>query len=286
MNTNFNQIAGFLLFLIMTGYFFYLKGSDYTAGLFWGLAVALKIFPALLLIFVLSEKRYKTFFTILFCVLITWSLPLYFRGIDVYLFYFKIINSLLWYGNSWNASVYGFLFRQFANYDVTQNLLPIKISYQIIFASIFVWYTKKLITLKNTPHAAFSLTLIIMLLLSPLGWMYYFSLLILPLILICKKYNQQDINKVGRWCICLFLLNMPIANVQTRDIEFFMYKITVYSIYFYGLIFLTYLFIQATKNPVSISYANDKVEPKYLLPLELVLCLSVFIVLATLLIHL
>ena len=59
MNTNFNQIAGFLLFFIMVGYYLFLQNKDYWAGFIWGLAIAIKLFPALLFIFVLIKKRYK-----------------------------------------------------------------------------------------------------------------------------------------------------------------------------------------------------------------------------------
>lgn len=286
MNTNLNQVAGFLLFLIMLGYFFYLRQNDHTAGLIWGLAASLKLFPALLLIFALSEKRYKTFVTMLLCLMISSSIPLYSQSIEIYLAYFKMLDSLLWYGNSWNASLYGFLFRQFGNFNLNENVLTIKIGYYSLFIVILFWYKQKIERLKNTTHAGFCLTLLIMLLLSPFGWMYYFTLLIMPLVLVYASFNQQKNKYLSLWLACLFLLNTPIINIQTRYISVVVYKITVYSIYFYGLLLLIYLFLQATKNAMRMPYLDNNVTSNYLLAVEFLLCFSVFVTATTLLMHL
>lgn len=286
MNTNFNQIAGFLLFLIMSGYYLFLQKRDYWAGLVWGLAIAIKLFPALLFIFVLCKKRYKVAICMLLFWILVWIVPFLFRGAELYTFYFQTLDNLVWYGNSWNASVYGFIFRLFVNINTLHNVLTIKIGYQILFIIILSWYAKKLNTLSmENNHHAFCFTLIMMLVMSPFGWMYYFSLLLLPLLVIYQALVDDQNNRTGLWSICLFLLNMPIANVQTRYIEFFVTKITLYSIYFYGLITLIYLFFYAIKINKESPLVRKRSHSLYTMPMELILVLGVFIVLSILLIH-
>ncbi len=285
MNTNFNQIAGFLFFLIMTGYYSFLKKNDYCSGLFWGLAVAIKLFPGLLFIFALSKQRYKIFWTMLFVLLATWSLPLISMGPKIYLQFFKTISTLIWYGNTWNASIYGFLFRLFVDLNNPHNVSAIKISYQIIFIFILLWYSRELYKpkIQINPHYGFCLSLIIMLLLSPFGWMYYFALLFMPLILIYQSLGQDKSNKkIMLWYLCLFLLNLPIANFQTRSLEW-LPKIGLYSSYFYGLVLVLYLFLYTLKVNAKIKLLTEPSNSNYLMPVEFILGFSVFIVFTTLL---
>lgn len=285
MNTNFNQIAGFLLFFIMTGYYFFLKKKDYSCGLFWGLAIALKLFPGLFFIFALVEKRYKVFWTMLIVFLLTWSLPLVTRGSEIYLQYFANLGEIIWYGNSWNASILAYLFRIFVDMNQSNNILLIKVIYYICFVVLFVYYVKKLTQLKT--HYGFCLSLMMMLLLSPFGWMYYFALLLPTLIVIYQNYQQEEesIKNILSWSLCLILLNLPLGNVQARDLSSLFAKLTLGSIYFYGLVMTLYLLfyiVQTSPQPPSL---NSQRKTVYLSVLEVVLTFGVFIVLSTLIQH-
>ncbi len=288
VNSVYNQISGFLLFFIMTGYYFYLRKKDYIAGLLWGLIIAIKLFPGLILIFMLSQKRYKVFAITLLSLLVLLSLPLFVWGEGVYSAYFKIVQQVIWYGNSWNASLYGFLFRLFIDMDSHHDLFLIKSSYLIISLMVFAGYVTMLQTINkvNTTHAAFSLTLIVMLLLSPLGWMYYFGLLLLPFIVIYQMLSQSEMNKTGLWTFCLFALSAPIEHIQTRYVVHALYKSTLYSIYFYGLSALICLLIYGINTKPQIHAMNEVAPSSYMLPLQLILGLDLLIMLFTLIGHL
>ncbi len=115
-------------------------------------------------------------------VLLLSFIPWLVFGSTIYKQYFSMLTCVLWYGDSWNASLYGFLFRLFIDvHDKTQSLIAIKTVYIFLFFSLLFWYLKKS-TGKSTAlnHQPFCLTLIMMLLMSPFGWLYYFPLLILP----------------------------------------------------------------------------------------------------------
>lgn len=71
--------------------------------------------------------------------------------------------------------------------------------YLFCFCILIVWYLKALGANESGPvnHQPFCLTLAMMLFLSPLGWVYYFPLLILPLILTWfVALNSKDIKMI------------------------------------------------------------------------------------------
>lgn len=245
------QFGTILFFLIMTGYYCYLNKQDYLAGFLWGTVIAIKLFPALLFIFVLSEKRYKLFLLMLgFCLLLS-LFPWLESGSLIYKQYFSLIASVSWYGDNWNASIYGFISRLFKNNLPTTNYLSIPIIYGGTFLLALGWYCKKLFQNLARPnstyytHQAFCLTLVMMLLLSPLGWLYYFNLLIFPLVW-CEKNiaSEKERNLALIWLICLFLINAPVDYVHIMNMPTFISKIGFYSLHFYGLLLLTYLIMQ------------------------------------------
>ncbi len=284
MNTSFNQVAGFLLFFLMLGYYYYRKKSnDYFCGFFWGVAVALKLFPGLLFIFVLIEKRYKVFWMMLSIFILSWSLPLFTRGSEIYFQFFNTLGSIVWYGNTWNASLLAYLFRLFVDMNHPNNVLWIKIIYLLFFTLLLFWYIKKLNQLSQS-HYRFCLSLIMMLLLSPFGWMYYFALLAPVLILIYQTFQQEEkLGKIVLWSTCLFLLNWPLENIQTRELSTFFEKSTLYSIYFYGLCMVLGLFLYVIKLNPKTSLLKNTNNEAYIKPVEFILGFSVLIVFSTLL---
>ncbi len=256
MNLSIGQIGGFLLFFIMTGYYFYLKKQDYLAGFFWGIIIAIKLFPGLLIFLALIQKRYQLILIILITFILCWSMPLITHGTNVYSLYFDKIQRVLWYGDNWNSSIYGYLFRLFIDPTSIRNLIPIKATYLIVSVIFFIWYIKTIRTYNNTTygdHRSFCLTLVMMLLLSPMGWLYYFSLLLMPLILLWQSTNENVLNfkKKIYWALSVFLINVPIYYVETKNMHHFILKISFYSLSFYGLILIAYLLsgLSVAPNP-------------------------------------
>ncbi|MCC5013571.1 MULTISPECIES: glycosyltransferase family 87 protein [unclassified Legionella] len=258
MDTAIAQFGSILFFFIMTGYYCYLNNREYSAGLLWGIIIAMKFFPALLFFFVLKQGRYKVFMVMCVTLLVLCLIPWVVLGTTIYKQYFSMMTRVLWYGDSWNASLYGFLFRLFIDvHDKTQSLIAIKTAYIFLFFSLLFWYLKKS-TGKSTVqnHQPFCLTLVMMLLMSPFGWLYYFPLLILPfaclwITAIDKKTNTAQL--LFMWLISLFLLNFPIDYVRTTDMPTFLGKLGFYSFYFYGLLLMAHLL---TRQPI-LPPAND-----------------------------
>ncbi|WP_419420056.1 glycosyltransferase family 87 protein [Legionella sp. D16C41] len=287
------QVGGLLMFFIFVGYYFYLQKKDYVAGILWGIIISLKLFPALLFIFACQQKRYRVLGVMFITFLIAYLIPILTYGNHIYYVYFTILKRVLWYGDLWNASIYGFLFRFLINpQDRNPSLWLFYLLYWTIFVGALVWYIKKLNYLQKFDNQRpFCLTLVMMLVLSPLGWLYYFPLLIMPLINLFKALNKEKLaNKfyIYLWLIALFLANFPLGYSSTQDITLTYFCRTIgYSIYFYSLLLLAFLLSKPTFVNRNNSFTTNPIEKNYLsFPAMLILSFGLFVPMLTFVIHL
>jgi hypothetical protein len=246
MNVAILQFGTVLFFFIIAGYHFYLNNRDYYAGILWGIIIAMKFFPALLFFYVLKQGRIKVFWMMLITLLIAWLIPLLVYGPSIYIFYFSMLSHVLWYGDGWNASIYGFIFRLFIDPHNPYNLILIEVLYVFLFFIFLFWYLKNLgpSEQKHVNHQPFCLTLTMMILMSPLGWVYYFPVLIFPLILtwfVALDDERFSIKTMLLWFLCFFLINFPLYYVKTQNMPHDLMRISLFSTYFYGLLLLTLL---------------------------------------------
>jgi alpha-1,2-mannosyltransferase len=292
INTCLGQLGGILFLLIIGGYYFYLKGRDFLAGLLWGIIIAIKLFPALLFFFALKEKRYKVLLVISLTCVISALLPLLISGINLYSLYFEMLPKIRWYGSNWNASFCGFLFRVFDVYHGNYDLLIMKTIYLVIFLISLGWYYQKMEQEgKNTrDHRAFCLTLVMMVLMSPFGWMYYFSLLIMPFALLwqsidCAAQLGGFNTRAGLMLLSLFLINFPIEYVSIPSMGTILSKLSLHSFYFYGLLILVYL-INTAKLPKQTTHLENSTVIYSKQSILFILGFGLFIPLINFLLHL
>jgi hypothetical protein len=286
MNTTISQMGTILLFFIMAGYYCYLHQKDRLAGLCWGIIIAIKFFPALLFFFVLNQKRYTVFFVMLSTCLLAFLLPLLTEGVDIYSLYLKMLPKVLWFGDSWNASLCGLLFRLFIDETTYTNAGLIKLIYLFFFIILLGWYLKKIYQWQKETahhkvgdHREFCLTLCMMLLLSPLGWLYYFPLLLLPLMILWQSCNTAKTSSTPLlWTLSIFLINFPTGYVEVKNMGSFINKLSFNSLYFYGLLIIVFL-VSRLKVPTKlISFEDEKNNKPYVQSVQLSLILGIFIV--------
>ncbi|MCW8442610.1 DUF2029 domain-containing protein [Fluoribacter gormanii] len=263
MNFVTQQFGCILLFLIMLGYYFYLNRRDYIAGILWGIIIAIKLFPALLFFYVLKQRRQRVLVSMLVTLLIAVFIPVLVYGPVIYNQYFKMMSNVFWYGDDWNASIYGFIFRLVFGGEILPNmsyLIPVNLVYGSVFVLLLLWYWLNLGPTDNDRinHQPFCLTLAMMLLMSPFGWVYYFPLLVLPMTLIwfvaLEKQNIPTKTMVV-WLLCLFLINFPVDYVNSKEMHNLLVRISFFSTFFYGLLFLIYLLAQRKKI-----YGNNEIQ--------------------------
>ncbi|WP_131783572.1 glycosyltransferase family 87 protein [Legionella gresilensis] len=293
MSINLAQIGGLLLFFIIIGYFFYRKNNNFYAGILWGIIISLKLFPALLFIFAWKEKRYQVVVIMIITCLIAHLIPIFTYGINIYSLYFSLLRRVLWYSDSWNASIYGFLFRFLVDpYSRNPDLWLVQLIYYITFISGLIWYIKRLnyLDLDRNNHRSFCLTLVVMLVLSPLGWLYYFPLLIMPLVDLYESSEQGPpiTLDMSLWIISFLFVNFPIGYLAAHQMppDIF-YKLTCFSVYFYGLLIMAYLLSKPKVRHVASNLESNIMGKNYLLfPAMLILSFGLFIPLLVFVTHL
>lgn len=201
-NIKCGQIGALLFFLITLGWIFFREQKTPLAGIFLGIAFSIKLFVGLFLILFLIRKEWailRIFLaTALGCILI--SLLIF--NPETYFNYSHVFGKIQWYSASWNASLLGFFSRLFG-YQNEQNialinlpkLTPIFYFFSVILLFFsFVFFRKKQTLSREITSAsndlAISYTIVAMLLISPLGWIYYFSVLFIPFAIIFY-WNQR-----------------------------------------------------------------------------------------------
>lgn len=246
-----NQVGTLLMVCLMLGYYFYLKNYDYAAGVLWGFIITLKLFPGLLLFYVLRQNRLKLFAIMLGTIAFSFLIPLLIYGIRVYSQFYSALTSIAWYEHSWNASVLGFIHRVFIEIQHIDWIIPAYIMAALVLLSIYLYSLTADNDQEQINHQPFCLTLVMMLILSPLGWIYYFSILLFPLLLIWAKIIKekgQSSQTATLWLTSLFFLNFPSAGSSSYLVAHYYDRTRLIPFYFLGALTLTYLLIIKKKN--------------------------------------
>jgi len=220
-NLLFGQAYLLLFFLLAEGWIAYRSERWKLTGLLWGCAIMLKIFPVLLLAFLIFKRQWKPFLSLIFSCLLFFGVSLFFTGIDVWDFYLKTVLPKASNGEIANSfvdnyqSVFMFLKRIFI-YDKFENPHPAlhanHLFYGIVLAFKIGVVAIGFIVSKGRDKAflPFSFWVVAMILLSPYGSTYVFLLMVFPFMAILQS-GISNIKKILLLGI-LFLINtIPLS---------------------------------------------------------------------------
>lgn len=253
------QISILLFFLLTIAWISIQKNNPKAAGIILGIALSLKIFTGLFIIFFLIRRQWTLLKWYLGTFIMCNLISIFIFGYQEHLKYLSVLNSITWYGASWNASFMGYFSRIFGGSE-NPPIIPIPALTQILSLG-FTIITIGIIYWAARPHddepnyifdLSFSLTIISMLLISPLGWMYYFVILLIPLVVSWQvaNINQKKLQKfflIVAWLCC----TVPHPLVKSVEIDIAITFIWA-GFYFYGLILFLLVIItqiyQAKQN--------------------------------------
>ncbi|MCC5792706.1 MAG: DUF2029 domain-containing protein [Legionellaceae bacterium] len=235
------QLGAPLFCLMMLGYHGYQQHQEKAAAFFWGMAIALKLFPGVVLFFCWQQRRYRlSLLTGAWAGLLS-STPLLFYRTDLYALYLAMMRRVMWYGDSWNASLYGFIMRLCIRTENTDiNLLPYQIVWFLLAVPILFFYLNSR-RLRRAPARSFAVALVLMLLLSPFGWIYYFALLVPAWAMSYTDALKRGLSGLLLWFAMFVLCNVPIDYVIERLMEDQWHRLSLYSLHGYGLLLLLWL---------------------------------------------
>lgn len=192
VNTGFGQVSLLLLPILVLAWLAARNRYSILAGILLGILTALKIIFGIFFIYFLMRREWRALFcfiaTTLLCMLLV--IPVF--GFENYVNYYHTMQNIAWYSSSWNAGIYGVLVRLFGGGELNMPLihwpqLTHKIYWILIIGLIigllgFLSFVKN--KFSNVPTIKcdldFSCVIVTMLLISPLGWLYYFTWLIIP----------------------------------------------------------------------------------------------------------
>lgn len=243
------QFSAILLFLITIAWISARKGQERNAGITLGVALSLKIFTGLFIPVFIVQRRWKLLIWYIGTFFIVNVISMLIIGLDEHIEYLRTVSSITWYASSWNPSLMGFLSRIFGGFEnisiIDAPRIGITLYYivSILLVSILLWFTK----IKDDDIFRFDLiyglTIVSILIISPLGWIYYYELMILPLVV--AWYQSKEVGEKSlRWFLIAawILFCIPHNRIQGKDL--IPIDIFTYAGYpFYGLLLFLITFI-------------------------------------------
>ena len=215
-NLLFGQVYFLLFFLLSEGWLAYEKKQWKSMAFFWSLAILLKVFPALLILFLVFKKQWKSLIYLALGSLLLFGISLFFTGIDIWFFYLKEVLPKASNGEIATAfvdnyqSVFMFLKRIFV-YEAVENpnalfnapiwFSAVMVAFKIGLVSLGYFITRK----SNNNLQILSFWILAMILLSPYGSTYTFILLFFPFLALLKS-DVSNVKKVV-FCTILFIIN-------------------------------------------------------------------------------
>ena len=275
INISAGQVELITLLLLVVGWILGRQQQDKWAGIVLGISFSIKLFVGLFLILFLLRRQWRILKWMLISVFVSALIAMLLMGKPVYWQYLHVFEQVKWYSASWNASLYGFLMRVFGSpleKNATLFYIPDLVSYLTVFGvGIIMWgmlqvtrMQKENVKLQDWVKKydlSFSYTIVAMLLISPLAWIYYFPSLILPLAVVAFYYKCQNENQMlllkGMLGVVLFLSGMPENSLKPHEILSFS-DIAWSSCFFYSLVLLLFLLWKTNKSIERLNSPTDK----------------------------
>lgn len=210
-----------ILLLLLTGTWAADRsGRPAVAGLLLGLATAIKLFPGLLFVYYLLRRRWDVFGWGVFGFVLVNLLTAAILGVEAFESYIQhAVPGVRVYTDWWpNISLSGFWLKLFDGrggrviplwYAPTLARVAIVLSWLVVL-TLLAWAVLR----ARTPadhDVTFGLTLIAMLLLSPVTWDHYCVLLLVPVVIFWRRVPRRTIARVLFWFGVIVLWLTPMV---------------------------------------------------------------------------
>jgi hypothetical protein len=185
------QINVFILFLVSLGFFSLVKNRLPAAGLCFGLAAALKAFPAIILIYLLVRRQWKTSFYMVLAGLLFSLLPVVSYGVGSFVGLFKQWFSISLFqpliidnGGHNNQSLYAMWYRLLVYWfhcagpaSPLLKIASLGSAALLLTVSMTVFIRKKFSAQSPSVIMEFAALCIMMNLFAPIAWVHHFVFL-------------------------------------------------------------------------------------------------------------
>ena len=266
------QTSILVALLVIAGWYFFKKQKESISGIFIALATMLKFYPGLFMVYFLLNKKYKAFWSSIISTGIILVLVFVVTRHDFFRFIFHIMPVDAKYSGAdiGNLSINGFFAKLFLSIKVYYNTGVFAASENYLLKNIFLFITVGLLLIYSAlsmrkytydNDIGFSAFIIVSLLLSPICWNHYLTLILLPLIV----FTKQLIKKSTSYEVIIFLTALFLISIDNGSIYFqkaltiahayipgntmsLFYRLTFFSAQFYGMGLFLYLNFRLIKK--------------------------------------
>jgi hypothetical protein len=224
-NIFFGQAYLLLTALLLEGYMAHKKGRLVWASIWWAISILFKIFPVLIVVFLLVRKQYKQVWYLGIAGLVLFGLSLLVNGTGAWQFYVfdmmpRVNNGEL---NSPYTHVFQSAFMLLKNLFIYDEVLNPGVSHQpwlfvtgiALFKALVIGCCVQVtIRSKADDLASFGLWMVASLLISPNGSSYSLILLLIPLLALRKLAGQSSRSPLFLYAGILLLFQANTISVQ------------------------------------------------------------------------
>ncbi|MFA5632444.1 MAG: glycosyltransferase family 87 protein [Porticoccaceae bacterium] len=266
VNLEIGQVGLFIMLLLVLAWRYLRSGREVLAGFWLGVGAGLKPFLGLFLIALIVDRRWQAVVGFIAGGVVTFVVGLLALGLPNQIEYIRMLGSVDWYAINWNASISGLVHRLLSGNELPglfamPQLSPIVVnvvSGLILAITIFIlckvhsWHES---ALRLRSDFLFAVTSVAMLLLSPLGWMYYFPVLAIVLAVCWIHGGRMSLRNAVTMGGFVFVIVTIFPSALVRSDKF----VTgldwwwTGALYSYALIvlFLAVVFLMVRSQPVS-----------------------------------
>lgn len=178
------QLAFFIFFILALALNFCNTGNKIAGGILIGLAASIKLFCGFFILMLFFAKSWRAFFASALTVAVFALVGAALGGVESYLQYFSMLKTIDWYGVNWNASYTGFFYKILSSeygfgWESARGVWVQVANVLTVLVAAYLSFQMASEVEKNQFNGFFALAVPLMLIISPLGWSYYFPLLFL-----------------------------------------------------------------------------------------------------------
>lgn len=242
----FGQVTFWVMLPMTLGWRALRHCRDGMAGAWFGLATGMKPFVGLLILGLVVQKNWRAFWALLLVVGLSGLFGTAVLGFDANVDYLDYLARVDWLAASWNGSLPGLFSRIFGGslnqpwIDAPVLARALTLASSLIVLAVYGQILAQAHRLSREADADIFLaaTIPAMLLLSPLGWMYYFPMLVFTVLALWRNrfaFAQQRLFYWG-FGVIIGLSGIPTELVPSTGMNEPLLWFGTAGIYFYTLV--------------------------------------------------
>lgn len=268
ITVQYGQVTFFMLLCLVLSWLALRQNAEIKAGIWLGLCASIKPFIGVFFVALLILKAWKVLVSSGLTMFILFLVGGLVTGFGAYEEYFNKLGSITWHSSHWNASFTGFFYRLLGGSnsepwiyapEFAKALINIcSVLTMIILMTAVVRLSK--LNQADRADCLYMLLIPIMLILSPLGWIYYFPFIFISILMALKLTKSFENKNIYRLLIMLFLaltikpnpflaadyINTPV--VWFWDAGAYFYALLLVVIIGYNLVFNITGMFEINKN--------------------------------------